>query len=635
VSRLTAFLAWSSQAPNRPAVDRALDTVKRALHQHGYDSYDWFERQSLKNVHDKVGDEIADSDLVVLDGTAQRPNLAYEAGFANALRLPLVVVKQADSERLPENFGEPDFLIYPTDAADDAGFGTFENRFERLLRQLADSTLSAGQRAARRSRNALSGQLSRLIEGYQTEHAGLHLISGWAAALAGELDSGGAAQFGVDADYYQHSFASLRDWSGGRIRAIADLTDETEQFWAQGHPEEMTFNVSERIFLVDWSWLFEEEDRLTRQIELWKRHKARHSDDYDIYVATKEELDPGEVHPLGPTAVGHHLLLADPDVVGGYQANPARADGRRLVIERNSRRYGGAAEFYDAIRARASRFDPGMRPADLRREWLARTGIGRWDAAWTGAEFSKSYFDFYDRHIRCWIPHYADLLRDCATTVFREVLRAYRTQMRPVELLEIGFGAGRLTREILLWAGKLNQPFYDLEQDGPIRRYRAIDRTEQITRYARETLRPEQQTGLDFRLAHSTAWEDVEGRYDVVFGSLVMHFLIGAEPSAEALDEFFADSAEHTADGGTLIFTDVFGTENGDAAVELWRSWMIRHGLAVDAVDTYLAANAAMTTAAPVTRLRAVAAAHGFGTQTRVVGDRGLPFRTVVFRKEP
>jgi hypothetical protein len=62
---------------------------------------------------------------------------------------------------------------------------------------------------------------------------------------------------------------------------------------------------------------------------------------------------------------------------------------------------------------------------------------------------------------------------------------------------------------------------------------------------------------------------------------------------------------------------------------------MIRHGLAVDAVDTYLAANAAMTTAAPVTRLRAVAAAHGFGTQTRVVGDRGLPFRTVVFRKEP
>jgi hypothetical protein len=627
-------LAWSSQAPNRKAVDRALTTVKRLLGHHGFDSYDWFERQSLGNIHQKVGAEIIDSDLVVLDGSAQRPNLAYEAGFAHALRLPLMVVKQVGSERLPEDFGEPDYLAYPADVEDDAGFTAFENRFDGWLRQVAESTLSAGQRAARRSRNALNDQISRLIDGYQTEHAGLHLISGWAAALAGELDLGGAAQFGVDADYYQHSFASLRGWEGGRIRAIADLTDETEQFWAQGHPEEMTFNVSERIFLVDWSWFFEEEDRLARQIELWKRHKERHSEDYDIYVATKEELGPGEVHPLGPTAVGHHLLLADPDVIGGYRPNQARPDGRRLVIERNVRRYGNAAEFYDAIKGRASRFDPEMRPADLRREWLARTGIGRWDPQWTSAlEFSKSYFDYYDRHIRCWIPQYGELIRDCATAVFREVLSAYRRQMRPVELLEIGFGAGRLTSEIVPWALNLNRPFYDLEQDGPIRRYRAIERTEQITRYAREMFRPEQQTGLDLRLVRGTAWEDVDGRYDVVVGSLVMHFLIGPNPTDEALNRFFAESAEHTTGGGALIFTDVFGTDDGREAVELWRGWMIRHGLGTDAVDDYLAANVAMTTPASVTQLRDVADRHGFSTQVKVVGERGLPFRTVVFRK--
>ncbi|GHF55890.1 hypothetical protein GCM10017566_31190 [Amycolatopsis bartoniae] len=634
MARLAAFLAWSSQAPNRVAVDRAVAVVKRVLGEHGYETYDWFERQSLKNVHDKVGDEITDSDLVVLDGTTHRANLAYEAGFAHALRLPLIVVKQNGSERLPENFGEPNFLVYPPEADDEEGFTSFANRFDALLTELAGSTLGAGQRAARRSRNALGDRLSRLIDGYPTEHAGLHLISGWAATLAGQLDSGGAAQFGVDADYYQHSFASLRGWEGGRIRAIADLTDETEQFWTRRHPEEMTFNVSERIFLVDWTWFFEDEDRLEQQIELWERHKARHAEGYDIYVATKEDLGPGEVHPLGQTAVGHHLLLAEPDVVGGYQVHPARADGRRLVIERDPHRYGSAAEFYDGVLNRSSRFEPGMTAADLRREWLARTGTGRWDPEWSTNGFPRGYFEHYDRHIRCWIPHYAELVQDCATAVFREVLRTYRARMRPVELLELGFWAGRLTREVVPWAVHLNRPFYDLEQEGPIRRYRAIERTEQSARYVRELLRPEQQTGLDLRLARSTPWEEVEGRYDVVFGALVLHFLIGPEPAVDALDAFFTAAGEHVAAGGALVFTDVFGRENGQAAVELWQEWMVRNGLAKDAVDAYLAANEAMTTAVPVTRLREAATRHGFGTLVRVVGDRDLPFRTVVFRSE-
>ncbi|MCU1681285.1 MAG: hypothetical protein JWQ81_2024 [Amycolatopsis sp.] len=641
MTRLTAFLAWSTQAGSPDAVKRALVVMKRMLAEHGYDYYDWNENQSVnKDIGAKVSDELLKSDLVILEASTQRPNLAYEVGFAHALHLPLVVIKQTGSERLPENFGEPDYLVYPSDIGDDTGFANFESRFTAWLRKLAGTTLSAGQRSARQGRNALNEQVNKFIDGYPEEHASLHMLGGWAGALARELDSGGASQLVVDAGYYLPSFSSLREWTGGEIRAIADLTDETEQFWTPDHPEEMTANVSERIFLIDWSWFFENENRLSRQIELWNRHQARHRDrTYDIYIAAKEELQPGEVHPSGPDAVGHHLLLLDPDLVGGYRGNPGRTGGRQLVIERNSLRYESAAHFYDSIKARAVQFQPKMKAADLRRAWVARTGVGHWDDDWTAeTEFrSPDYFDLYDRHIRCWIPRYAQLVQDSAATVFREILRIYADRMRSVDVLEIGYGTGRLTSEIVPWIRNINRPFYDLEHYGPVRQYRGVDRADQMAQYARELLQPEQQTGLDMRLVRGTAWEDVDGRYDVVFGSLVMHFLIGPEPTAETLDEFFTDAAEHTTEDGTLVFADVFGVEGdrqGTSVMTKWREWMLRYGLAEEEVDGYLAGNADMTSAAPVSLLRKAAEAHGFKTSAKVVGAPTLPFRIVVFRKE-
>ncbi len=642
MSRLTAFLAWSTQADSPDAVQKALTVMKRKLNEHGFEYYDWNENQSVnKDIGAKVSDELLKSDLVILDGSTQRPNLAYEVGFAHALHLPLVVVKQAGSDRLPENFGEPDYLSYPAEAEDGNGFASFENRFGDWLVKLSNTTLSPGQRSARRGRNALDEQVNKFIDSYPEEHASLHLLGGWAGALARELDSGGASQLVVDADYYLPSFSSLGGWDGGQIRAIADLTDETEQFWTPEHPEEMTANVSERIFLLDWSWFFEDESKLARQIDLWRRHQARHrTGPYDIYIATKEELRPGEVHPMGPGALGHHLLLVDPDVIGSYQPNPGRVHARQLVIESNSLRFASAVQFYESIKSRAVRFDPSMKAADLRRAWVARTGVGHWDQDWTSeTEFrTPDYFEVYDRHIRCWIPRYSQMIQDSAATVFREILRIYADSMRSVDVLEIGYGTGRLTTEIVPWIRNINRPFYDLEHHGPVRQYRGIDRAEQMTQYARDLLQPEQQTGLDMRLVRGTAWEDVDGQYDVVFGSLVMHFLIGPDPADEALDEFFANCAEHTTDEGTLVFADVFGVSGdrgGASPMDRWRDWMIRYGLSEEEADGYLAGNADMTAAAPIAKLRTAAEAHGFKTKVKVVGAPTLPFRIVVFSKQP
>jgi ABC-type sugar transport system substrate-binding protein len=116
-----------------------------------------------------------------------------------------------------------------------------------------------------------------------------------------------------------------------------------------------------------------------------------------------------------------------------------------------------------------------------------------------------------------------------------------------------------------------------------------------------------------------------------------MHFLIGPEPTAETLDEFFADAAEHTTEDGTLVFADVFGVEGdrqGTSAMTKWREWMLRYGLAEAEVDGYFAGNTDMTSAAPVSLLRKAAEAHGFKTSAKVVGAPTLPFRIVAFRKE-
>jgi SAM-dependent methyltransferase len=640
-----AFLAWSSQDQARiDAVRKMLKLVKNQLAQYDFDAYDWYERQSTKNINAKVSDQILDSDLMILEASTQRANLAYEVGFAHALRLPLMVVKQQNSAPLPENFGEPDYLEYPDQADDEDNFRVFNDKFSSWLEQLMDTTLSRGQRSARRGRNMLGNQINRFIEGHSHEHPSLHLLTGWQRALAGEIGSGGVSQLVVDAHYYLPSFASLKDWrTDHSVRAIADLTDRTEQFWTPDHPEEMTANVSERIFLIEWEWFFDRESELSRQIELWRRHKANHQGsqaDYDIFVATKEELRPGETHPMGPGAVGHHLLLVDNDVIGGYRPNPGRIDGRQLVIERNELRYSAGVQFYKSIKDRAVQFHPEMKVADLRREWLAKTGVGRWDPDWTTeTEFrSPDYFDLYDRHIRCWIPRYGQLIQDCAATVFREILRIYADRARSVDVLEIGYGTGRLTREIMPWIKNINRPFYDLEHHGPVHRYRAFDRADQMVQQARELLRPDQQGGVNMRLLRGTAWDDIDDKYDVVFGSLVMHFLIGPEPSGDALDMFFANSAEHTTDDGALVFADVFGVDadrKGTSAVRNWREWMIRYGLSEEKADGYLAGNADMTEAAPLDLLKEAAQAHGFKTRVKIAGSPDLPFRIVVFRKEP
>ncbi|GAA3130499.1 class I SAM-dependent methyltransferase [Nonomuraea salmonea] len=264
--------------------------------------------------------------------------------------------------------------------------------------------------------------------------------------------------------------------------------------------------------------------------------------------------------------------------------------------------------------------------------------IGRWDRRWTRAteQRSPAYFERYDQHIRAWIPAYDQLIQYCAATVASEILRIYQASDTPVSILEIGYGTGSLTASIIPWIHTLCEPFDQLGQDYPVDRYRAIDRASQMRELAVRKVGDE--LGRVVRLLNKTAWEDVDDgvKHNVIFGSLVMHFLLGPDPTDEALRGFFHECARRLAVGGSLVFADCFApdTDEGrEAAVAAWRSWMVGNGLSEEYADAYLEGNPDMVTAASVPRLEAAAEAHNlYKAREKQVGSTQM-FRLLVFQQ--
>src|SRR4029079_7091899 len=100
------------------------------------------------------------------------------------------------------------------------------------------------------------------------------------------------------------------------IFAIADLSDETEEFWWRSDP----LKATERIFLVSWKTFFV----VNKLSELRKLLKEQ-SQYYTVRIGDAEELPLNRV--FGNATQGHHLLLIGPDLVGGY----VERDGRKFL----------------------------------------------------------------------------------------------------------------------------------------------------------------------------------------------------------------------------------------------------------------------------------------------------------------
>jgi len=628
------FLAWTKDVPANEALLKALDIVKRQLLERGYAVYDWNEQHHIRNIGSEIEDQLRKSDLVILEGSTGRPNPAFEVGFARCLDLPIIILKQEASDDLPVDFGAPKYLSYPSDADKEPQFRRFEHDLDQLLGTLADGALSVGHRELRRASRELAGSVQQLIDYYADDHPHLYLTDGWVSTLASDIRSGGPSAISADAEYYIYMFKALQKHEQFTIRAIADLTDNTESFWTSGHPEPLSAPVGERIFLIDWRMFFEGAQELARYIDYWRSQLHRYQD-YRIYVATKDNMRLPVRHPFGSEAVGLHLLLIEPgDTFGGYQNRRDYQSRRQFCMEQDPRRYQNAKAFYDATLESAIPLEPGHDVISLKRAWLAKHHIGYWDSDWTQETELRpaDYFDWYDQHIRCWIPSYNKLVAECAATVAREIMRIRQIGGRPVNLLEIGYGTGALNALVVPWIDYLTRPFEELGDLPPVDYYHAIDRAEQMRMTARDRL------GAGATWLRQVAWREVRTdiHYDIIFGSLVLHFMIDNTVGDSSPDTFFEECAKRLQDGGSLVFADSFGAESkagNEAAVQRWRDWMIGNGLSQEYADSFLKGNPDMAEALSVEKLKAAAGRNGFIW----VGEQSIgsinTFRIIVFQK--
>ncbi|WP_412520352.1 class I SAM-dependent methyltransferase [Actinomadura madurae] len=635
------FLAWSQQVSEESALNKALDIVRKQLAERDYDVYDWSQQQHIRNIGAEIENQLLQCDLMILEGSSGRPNLAFEVGFARRADIPVIVLKQEDSEALPEDFGAPKYLQYPNDASWEANFKRFETDLRKLLDALQSGALSPGHRELRRARSEFHHGVQQVLDNYQGDHAHLHLMDGLVKAMASGIREGGQSIIAAHSDYYVRMFNALQKRPNLQVKAIADLTDDIEPFWKSSKPD-LTTPVGERVFLVDWKLFFERESELSRYIDTWRKELLRHKD-YKIFVATKDDIDPRARHPFSTETVGLNLLLIEDDATfGGYRRSRDFKEQQMFVVEHDEHRCENARVFYNAVVEGAVQFDPADDFVSLKRKWLSKHRIGQWDLAWNQQTERRppAYFDRYDQHVRCWIPPYNEFISECAAAVAREILHIRQGTGKPVDLLEVGHGTGSLTALILPWIKHLSEPSEALGDLPPVGRYYAVDRAEQMHNIAREYLGDD--VNARVHLLKQIAWQGVREdlRYDVIFGSLVMHFMLDRATGPVSADSFFKECIRRLQPGGSLVFSDSFGIDEGSGidsgeAAGQWRDAMVAHGLSEDYASGFISGNADMIGAFSCEELRESAIRTGLIP----VGERSVGaipfFKVMTFRRPP
>lgn len=89
-----AFIAMSMD-PSNPQLDDILDAIKDGASACGVDAERVDEEQTNERITDRMLDSIIESEFVVVDLTYARPNVYYEAGFAQGLgKTPIYVAKE-------------------------------------------------------------------------------------------------------------------------------------------------------------------------------------------------------------------------------------------------------------------------------------------------------------------------------------------------------------------------------------------------------------------------------------------------------------------------------------------------------------------------------------------------------------
>lgn len=510
----------------------------------------------------------------------------------------------------------------------------------RVSRRITDLRSAPGvPRRLREAIAAIESQCSDLLRVYGAESVFLQFLAGWLHQLPGELPKVTDTQLQTSTRYYRGCLRDLHQWqTTAKALAIADLSDDIEQWWINGSSEEM--KVRERIFLLNPNDVIAgDEQQWTKVLACLATESRR----YEVFVARPPTK--GTAHPLGSSHAAWDIIVfppgpADGGAVGGYVKQPTDEIRTRnvLCVSHASEIVRRGTEYFDERRNGALRFDPSWSIAQLREQWVKRYGVGVWDPCWEEIEDRPDqYFDLYDEHIRCWVPRYDQLLRLCSTMVRREILGQTASNAKTLPLLELGYGTGALTDQLTRWLSEYRTVSASLQNTHL--EYVGLDPAPQMQRLAqdrlgsnRERVRLERASFPEFIPAHLISY-----RANIVLGSLVAHDIWGLEPERN-LEGFFASCATYLNEDGAAIFADVFFSDSStqrQTQVQWWRDQMRRTGLSDTEIEVFFAKNREMRDCAPsIGLLTSIAGRHGFVREHLSYADNSSnPFGVICFRR--
>jgi hypothetical protein len=567
------------------------------------------------------------------------------------------IINQGKDKFLPADMGDLEYYSY-RNLLSIREKNKFVMELNRLLDHLTKTWLTSSACFLRQSYKNFLKSVEKSAQHYSpSEHPFTRHLGGWLNHLDKVLNNDFPSGIELDAQSYQDCLAAFKNYKIGNANAIADLSSSTERFW-KTNPDPLSTAVTERIFVMNWPILYNR-NLLSEKIGLLKNQSKKYSVRV-FFTPPIERIEPFIFGDIGQ-ALGHDLLLMEPNLVGGYIARHIGFNDERnyLRIQCNENLYADALKHYADIQEQSIGFRKDHNVNKLRQEWFKHKKIGDWDPYWSIARVKdrdNDYFDNYDMHIRSWIPQYDKLISETILFIQREIMSLLRTVPDGIKLLEIGYGTGALTEPLLQWINEVNSPFLLIHEKLPISRYIAIDEAEQMEHALRRRLLVRGAIPEYVDIAHAEALDDFDkppvsnnGPYHIIFGSLVIHDIFGElnKNDIDTVDEFFRRCSDLLVVNGCIIFGDSFISDNDvqkDVQINSWKQWMQSKGLQEDQIDNFFKGNQEMVKTVCPRILKDVGAKYNFSIKGTIkyfkfstnksMSKTNTPFAVFVMQKD-
>ena len=646
------FISYSpSKSLDPEGLKQFVEVVKGRIIARHWHVADPMVSTDVEQISRKIHEAIFSSDALIAECTTGAPNVMYEIGAMRGLGRtvilginpdPLLVDEErrkylafyglSSSQPIASDLGDIEYLRY-RDLSQSENRAELCTKLDELLKKLESSKLKSGSRLLQHKFYSFVPIVNNFAVASPPDHPLPVFVAGWLSGLHDSFRRETESVFEIDSDYYAACLAEFQRHGSQSTRAVADLSDNTETFWKED-PTPSSTRVDERIFLIPWEIVFNESrfSRIAGQL-------SRHANNYTVRLGLSQFSWPtDDGHPLDKSAIGKHLLLVEPDLVGGYVR---RGENTYLRLERNEakykrseRAYTRAKELSFVVRNTASLSDV---TAEMRR--LFRFGI--WDEEWADDIEGRgsNYIDLYDLHIRCWIPKYEQLIDHCCFEVKSAVdflLKNRAPENESLRILEIGVGTGAVTVPMALWVDLCNAPYRDAGVDVPIHEYVGVDKDERMVDITKRKVGSMNSVTIQKGTAPAGLGNLVRSRrqFDVIVGSLVLHDILGRRDSTH-LVQTLRKFRSLLSPNGVLIFADIFPDANSSIRaqqIEYWRLKMRQSGLDQAQIDFFFLRNPEMLTAPSDSALAAAAESELLDLKEIGMvpgGDPSSPFRVV------